>query len=66
MLKLTLLLSYYACYSVFEEQEAASELSALSAAEDVLEQPASTTMVEDDVEEFLLTPSKARKLPFYL
>nr|CAB3497547.1 unnamed protein product [Digitaria exilis] len=51
--------------SVFEEQEAASESSAPPAVEDVLEQPASPTMVEDDVEEFLLTPSKARKLPFY-
>ncbi|KAF8757444.1 hypothetical protein HU200_010964 [Digitaria exilis] len=44
--------------SVFEEQEAASESSAPPAVEDVLEQPASPTMVEDDVEEFLLTPSK--------
>lgn len=44
--------------SVFEEQEAASVSSALPAAEDTLERSTSLTMIEDDVEEFLLTPSK--------
>jgi len=44
--------------SVYEGLEAASGSSALPAAEDNLEQPTSPSMVSDDVEEFLLTPSK--------
>ncbi|CAL4928275.1 unnamed protein product [Urochloa decumbens] len=44
--------------SVFEEHEAASVSSDLPAAEDTLERPTSPTMIEDDVEEFLLIPSK--------
>ncbi|RLN16959.1 mRNA-decapping enzyme-like protein isoform X1 [Panicum miliaceum] len=44
--------------SVYEGREAASRSSALPAAEDTLEQPTSPSMVSDDVEEFLLTPSK--------
>ncbi|CAN6286254.1 unnamed protein product [Urochloa humidicola] len=46
--------------SVLEEQEAASVSSDLPAAEDTLEQPTSPTIIadEDDVEEFLLTPSE--------
>ncbi|CAL4945331.1 unnamed protein product [Urochloa decumbens] len=44
--------------SVFEEHEAASVSSALPTAEDTLERPTSPTMTEDDVEEFLLIPSK--------
>ncbi|CAN6302877.1 unnamed protein product [Urochloa humidicola] len=44
--------------SVFEEHEAASVSSGLPAAEDTLEGPTSPTMTADDVEEFLLTPSK--------
>ncbi|PAN44121.1 hypothetical protein PAHAL_9G019000 [Panicum hallii] len=44
--------------SVYEGREAASGSSALPAAEDTLEQPTSPSMVSDDVEEFLLTPSK--------
>lgn len=57
--------SYYACYSVFEEQEAASVSSVLPAAEDTLERTTSLNMIADDIEEFLLIPSKASKLPFY-
>ena len=57
-------LSYYAYYSVYEGLEVASGSSALPAAEDNLEQPTSPSMVSDGVEEFLLTPSKVRKLPY--
>ncbi|XP_066334140.1 mRNA-decapping enzyme-like protein isoform X2 [Miscanthus floridulus] len=45
--------------SVFEEPEAASGRYALPVVEDTLEQPTSPTMDDDDVEEFLLIPSKA-------
>ncbi|RLN38821.1 mRNA-decapping enzyme-like protein isoform X1 [Panicum miliaceum] len=44
--------------SVYEGREAASGSSVLPAAENTLEQPTSPSMVSDDVEEFLLTPSK--------
>jgi hypothetical protein len=50
---------------VFEEQEAASVSSVLPAAEDTLERTTSLNMIADDIEEFLLIPSKASKLPFY-
>ncbi|WVZ61195.1 hypothetical protein U9M48_011106 [Paspalum notatum var. saurae] len=45
--------------SVIEEQEGAAGPSALPGAEGTLEQPTSPTIEEDDVEEFLLTPSNA-------
>ncbi|KAJ1292808.1 hypothetical protein BS78_01G018600 [Paspalum vaginatum] len=45
--------------SVIEEQQAAAGSSALPGAEGALEQPTSPSIEEDDVEEFLLTPSNA-------
>lgn len=57
-------------YSVFQEPEAAASgpFALLSVAEDNLEQPKSPTTNDDDddVEEYLLTPSKVRKLALYL